>query len=37
LGFLRGNFLLKLAFTFDFITQSKLLGGWGKSLSLKLN
>ncbi|NCR26279.1 MAG: hypothetical protein GPJ16_07785 [Microcystis aeruginosa G11-04] len=26
-GFLRGNSLLKLGFTFDFITQSKLLGG----------
>ncbi|WP_420372186.1 hypothetical protein [Microcystis aeruginosa] len=36
-GFLRGNSLLKLGFTFDFITQSKLLGGstpqtprWGR-------
>ncbi len=27
LGFLRRNSLLKLAITFDFITQSKLLGG----------
>ncbi|OPF15861.1 hypothetical protein B1L04_26015 [Microcystis aeruginosa KW] len=27
MGFLRGNSLLKLGFTFDFITQSKLLGG----------
>ncbi len=27
LGFLRGNSLLKLGVTFDFITQSKLLGG----------
>ncbi len=37
LGFLRGNFLLKLGITFGFITQSKLLGGstpqtprWGR-------
>ena len=27
LGFLSGNFLLKLGITFGFITQSKLLGG----------
>ncbi|WP_341275478.1 MULTISPECIES: hypothetical protein [Microcystis] len=27
MGFLRGNFLLKLGVTFGFITQSKLLGG----------
>ncbi|OCY11923.1 MAG: hypothetical protein BEV12_12055 [Microcystis aeruginosa CACIAM 03] len=27
MGFLRGNSLLKLGVTFDFITQSKLLGG----------
>ncbi|GBE96507.1 hypothetical protein NIES298_07570 [Microcystis aeruginosa NIES-298] len=27
MGFLRGNFLLKLGITFGFITQSKLLGG----------
>ncbi|GAL93707.1 MAG: hypothetical protein EWV63_08155 [Microcystis aeruginosa Ma_OC_H_19870700_S124] len=27
LGFLRGNSLLKLGFTFNFITQSRLLGG----------
>ncbi|OPF15153.1 hypothetical protein B1L04_21630 [Microcystis aeruginosa KW] len=27
LGFLRGNSLLKSGVTFDFITQSKLLGG----------
>ncbi|AKE65409.1 Mobile element protein [Microcystis aeruginosa NIES-2549] len=37
MGFLRGNFLLKSGVTFDFITQSKLLGGstpqtprWGR-------
>ncbi|TRT55330.1 MAG: hypothetical protein EWV85_09515 [Microcystis aeruginosa Ma_QC_C_20070703_M131] len=37
LGFLSGNFLLKLVITSDFITQSKLLGGstpqtprWGR-------
>ncbi|TRT88988.1 MAG: hypothetical protein EWV63_04805 [Microcystis aeruginosa Ma_OC_H_19870700_S124] len=37
LGFLRGNSLLKSGVTFDFITQSKLLGGstpqtprWGR-------
>ncbi|TRU07794.1 MAG: hypothetical protein EWV58_08990 [Microcystis aeruginosa Ma_MB_F_20061100_S19] len=40
LGFLRGNFLLKLGITFGFITQSKLLGGstpqtprWGRAVS----
>ncbi|AKE64750.1 Mobile element protein [Microcystis aeruginosa NIES-2549] len=37
LGFLRGNYLLKLVITSDLITQSKLLGGstpqtprWGR-------
>ncbi|NCR77275.1 MAG: hypothetical protein GPI92_17455 [Microcystis aeruginosa K13-06] len=42
MGFLRGNSLLKLGFTFDFITQSKLLGGstpqtprWGRGAAPK--
>ncbi|TRU14990.1 MAG: hypothetical protein EWV58_02100 [Microcystis aeruginosa Ma_MB_F_20061100_S19] len=40
LGFLRGNSRLKLGVTFDFITQSKPLGGstpqtprWGRAVS----
>ncbi|NCR78614.1 MAG: hypothetical protein GPI90_01055 [Microcystis aeruginosa K13-05] len=42
MGFLRGNSLLKLGVTFDFITQSKLLGGstpqpprWGRGAAPK--
>ncbi|REJ49958.1 MAG: hypothetical protein DWQ58_15925 [Microcystis aeruginosa TA09] len=42
LGFLSGNFLLKLGVTFGFITQSKLLGGstpqtprWGRGAAPK--
>ncbi|AKE65537.1 Mobile element protein [Microcystis aeruginosa NIES-2549] len=42
MGFLRGNFLLKLGITFGFITQSKLLGGstpqtprWGRGAAPK--
>nr|WP_046662268.1 hypothetical protein [Microcystis aeruginosa] len=42
MGFLRGNFLLKLGVTFGFITQSKLLGGstpqtprWGRGAAPK--
>ncbi|TRU88894.1 MAG: hypothetical protein EWV76_08490 [Microcystis novacekii Mn_MB_F_20050700_S1] len=42
LRFLRGNFLLKLGVTFDFITQSQLLGGstpqtprWGRGAAPK--
>ncbi|AVQ71027.1 hypothetical protein B5D77_06540 [Microcystis sp. MC19] len=42
LGFLRGNSLLKSGVTFDFITQSKLLGGstpqtprWGRGAAPK--